>query len=53
MSADDSSAAQQPTQTQISEKSKGKQAEQNEPADMEMDDDEESSGEESGAEEVR
>lgn len=49
MSAENTGAAQQPSE--FSEKSKGKQVEQSEPADMSMDDDEDS-GEESGAEDV-
>jgi len=48
MSSNDAAAAQQPTET--SEKSKGKSVAQPETGDMSMD--EESSGEESGAEEV-
>lgn len=49
MSANESSAAQQPTE--VTEKSKGKSVEQHEAGEMSMDDDE-SSGEDSGAEEV-
>jgi len=49
MSSNDSAAAQQPTE--VSEKSKGKSVEQHDAGNMSMDD-EESSGEESGAEEV-
>lgn len=50
MSSNESAAAQQPTE--ISEKAKGKSVEQPGAGDMSMDE-EESSGEESGAEEVR
>jgi len=50
MSSNDSAAAQQPIE--VSEKAKGKSVAQPETADMSMDE-EESSGEESGAEEVR
>jgi len=50
MSAEDTTAAQQPSE--ISGKSKGKQAEQVEAGDMSMDDDEDSA-EDSGVEEVR
>lgn len=50
MSAEDTTAAQQPSE--VSGKSKGKQAEQVEAGDMSMDDDEDSA-EDSGVEEVR
>lgn len=49
MSSSDSAAAQQPTE--VSEKARGKSVAQPETGDMSMDE-EESSGEESGAEEV-
>ncbi len=51
MSSNESAAAQQPSET--ADMSKGKAVEQHEAGDMSMDDDDESSGEDSGVEEVR